>query len=74
MSCPLVVSIGAEKRERDVLGHPVPDVAHHDIGREAPSVVGIHYDLRTILVVARLARLPALVKDPSCNHEGGKRG
>ena len=50
----------------------MPYVHDHYVGGELPCVVRIHYDLRTILVVARPARLPTLVEDPGCHDEGGE--
>jgi hypothetical protein len=68
-----VLSKGAEKFERDVLGGPTSDIADDDVGREAPGVVRVHYYLRAKMVVACLTRLPALVEDSERDDEGGKR-
>ena len=66
-SHPSLLSRG-RKLERDVLGGPAPDVADDDVGREAPGIARIDYDLRAILVLARVTRLPALIEDLASNE------
>src|SRR5215210_1173402 len=69
-----VVAAGALKwrgeLEGDVLGRAVAYVPDHYVGGEAPGVVGVHYDLGAVCVVAGLTGLPALVEDPARDDEG----
>src|SRR5687768_1998331 len=60
---------GCRELEHNVLGRPVPDVAYHYVCGEPPGVVGVYYDLRTILIVASPPRLPTLILNPRGHHE-----
>ena len=72
MSYPSVLCSGAENSNETSLAAPFPMLRTTMLVVNQPGVVRVYYELRALLVVARPGRLPALVKDPGRNDEGGK--
>lgn len=58
ISYPLVLSRGAENSNEMFLAISCPMLRTTMLVVETPGVVRIDYDLRAILIVTRLARLP----------------